>query len=124
MNKKIYIVLMVIAIIILSFMIVRKVANQSGDKVSNLDKYKNTYIGDNSKVSNILELLPYSEYKKSISLQTVSEPYGLTVTYNMNGSREIMKINSDKLFELIKNLGEITYIFNNQQVKVQRNEVY
>lgn len=127
MNKKIFLVVFVIVIIVVSLIILRKEINENKIQLSNADNlsnYQGTYIGDNSSVNNILLLLPYSENKKNISLQTSTEPYGLTVTYNMDGNKEMMKYNSDKLFELIKNLGEITYIFNNQQVKIERNENY
>lgn len=127
MNKKIYLVLIAIVIIILSLMILRKEINENKSQVTKADdlsNYQGTYIGDNVSVNNILALLPYSENKKKISLQTSTEPYGLTVNYNMDGNKEMMRYNSDKLFELIKNLGEITYIFNNLQVKIERNENY
>ncbi len=57
--------------------------------------YKTEFIGDNSAVINLVQLLPYSEYYEGTSLQTEKEPYGLTVDYDFykNG------IKTDKEFK-------------------------
>lgn len=123
MNKKLFILLIVIITLILSLFIFRKELCEETYIKKELSDYQNTYIGDNSNVNNILLLLPYAEFKGKINLQTTVEPYGLTVEYNMDGDKDKMKYNSEKLFELIQNVGTITYKFNNQEVTVNREEV-
>ena len=44
-------------------------------KSDSLLNYKNSYIGDNSAVGNILSLLPVNLQDYTFSLQTASEPY-------------------------------------------------
>lgn len=44
-------------------------------------KYKDSYIGDNSAVSNIVYNLPGSSYNTKIELQTANEPYELNLSY-------------------------------------------
>lgn len=43
--------------------------------------YKDSYVGDNSAVSNIIKNLPGNLYYKEMSLQTDSEPYEITIKY-------------------------------------------
>ncbi len=46
-------------------------------------KLKIPYIGDHSKVGRILGSLPLAQYSTGLELHTKSEPYGLTVDYDM-----------------------------------------
>lgn len=123
MKKKLFILLIVAITLILSLFIFRKELHEETYTKKELSDYQNTYIGDNSSVNNILLLLPYAEFKGKINLQTTEQPYGLTVEYNMDGDKDKMKYNSEKLFELIQNVGTITYKFNNQEVTVNREGV-
>lgn len=49
-----------------------------------LFKYKTAYVGDNSKVANLINNLPYASSRREISLQTQTAPYGITVNYDLN----------------------------------------
>ncbi|SFH15008.1 protein of unknown function [Desulfotomaculum arcticum] len=80
-------------------------------------QYKSPYIGDASNVSNLLNELPFGEYKNKISLDTEKEPYGLSADYDLTQFHEsdmdfIYKTilrNSAVLFSLIENLDTIRY---------------
>ena len=99
-----------------------KVLNKK--EITNIDKlsqYEDTYIGNNSSVNAILELLPFSKYKQKIELQTTIKPYELTIYYNMNEKTNALEYNNMVLFSLINNLDTIHYIFvNDQEVTVTR----
>ena len=75
-----------------------------------LFKYKNTYVGDNSKVVTIIDNLPYANLRGEVSLQTTAAPYGITVNYHFDGVNEdvqqikwILSNNAAAMFALIDN---------------------
>lgn len=76
-----------------------------GRQSDNLLNYKNSYIGDNSAVGNILSLLPVNLQDYTFSLQTTSEPYELTVNYsNTKLTEDDLNYSADILFTLIQNV--------------------
>jgi len=92
------------------------------DDISLLEQYSNTYLGDNSKVSEILNLLPYNNYISGMELSTVEAPYGITVNYsNINVSLDDLQFNSLALFTLIQNLDSIKYNIQNGEKIVTLN---
>ena len=87
-------------------------------ELSELLTYKNSYVGDNSAVSNIIWRLPAHEYLDGFELQTSQEPYEITINYKkfdkkmvkleddsmLNASlTEILKGNAIIILSLIKN---------------------
>ncbi|WP_228275784.1 DUF4825 domain-containing protein [Gracilibacillus oryzae] len=81
-------------------------------------QYKNSYVGDNSAVGNIVNELAHSKELNQISLQTKTEPYGITLEYNDIDAEQVeeeMKhmviSNATFLFALIKNADWITFQF-------------
>ena len=90
------------------------------------EEYKGTYIGDNSKVRAIVDMIQYSKYVEQIELKTNNEPYGLKIKYNvLQLEKEDLEFNSIVLFSLIQNLDYIDYVFISDKdytVTVQRNE--
>lgn len=85
---------------------------------------KDSYVGDNSKVGNIIANLPANEYSKGFELQTEKKPYGINVKYNNFGNMEVkfqdgtlisdsfgqvIKKNAMVLFSLVKNVDVITF---------------
>ncbi|MCW3490470.1 M56 family metallopeptidase [Dethiobacter alkaliphilus] len=91
-------------------------------------RQRTPYVGDNSKVSNLIGALPLAKYRQSLSLQTKETPYGVTVYYNFERSGlskddidEILYYNAAVMFALIDNvdvivfnvhgLGEVSYQF-------------
>lgn len=90
----------------------------TGYNAETLLKYKTAYVGDNSKVVNLINNLPYAELRREVSLQTKSTPYGVTVNYDLNGAAvdsQQMKTafhdNAVIMFALIGNVDVITFNF-------------
>ena len=49
--------------------------------MTELLNYKGSFVGDNSAVGHIIELLPAHEYLDGFELQTSQEPYEVTINY-------------------------------------------
>ena len=58
--------------------------------------YKNSYVGDNSAVSNIISRLPAHEYLDGFELQTSQEPYEITINYK-NFDKKMVKLEDDSM---------------------------
>ena len=86
--------------------------------------YKDSYVGDNSAIGNIINLLPAHEYLDGFELQTMQEPYTITINYkDFNGMTiksnngktqkasldQILQGNSMVIFSLIKNAEIINF---------------
>lgn len=90
---------------------------------SQLSEFENTYIGNNTDVNNIVDLLPYADKKEEIELLTSQHPYTLTIKYNMSSSKELLEYNTYKLFNLISNADKIVYKLYNGDISINRNEI-
>ena len=73
-------------------------------------------MGDNSRVVNLINNLPYADLRGEVSLQTQSTPYGVTVDYNFSNvnldSQQIksaFRNNAVVMFALIDNVDVITF---------------
>ena len=89
--------------------------NDEGYKNYDLSQCKTDYVGD---APNVVNIVSHQEYPKeysydSIEIQSETEPFGLTVF--LKGDSSIAKIedrlqsNANITFDLIGNLGTITY---------------
>jgi bla regulator protein BlaR1 len=83
---------------------------------STLIKYKTDYVGDNSKVVNLIDQLPLASSRKEVSLQTGTAPYGITIHYDFRNAgvdqqriKRNLRDNAAVMFALIKNVDMITY---------------
>lgn len=84
-----------------------------------IEKYKTSYIGNHTRVGNIISLLPLpdSNFRQQyMSMVTSSKPYKLTVYYEggaIGNSKinSIMQSNALVLFYMIDNLDEVTFAF-------------
>lgn len=91
--------------------------------VSELLKYKDSYVGDNSAVGNILAKLEGGQYIRQFSLQTQNQPYGIEVYYGIreavdskvfdqyfseDKAKEVFLNTSTTLFALVKNVDDVT----------------
>ncbi len=101
-------------------------------KVNGLDygkiyEYKTLYVGDASKVGNLISNLYYREYRNGMSLQTVAKPYGITVNYlvkdgelakkdEINPTYKMLK-NAAMMFCLIDNVDEINFSFQDGELE-------
>ncbi len=80
-------------------------------------EHRTPYVGNNSKVVNIISLLPLSSWRQEVSLQTEAAPYGITVNYDFRQTeltrdqvKGTLRSNAVIMFALIENVESITYI--------------
>ena len=125
-NKKFEIIVLLILCVIFT------ACGKSQNSNKNTYEYKTKYVGDNSKVMNILSNLKYPKETSYNSVQILSEkePYGILVKLNINSGKipeknEFLK-NSAVLFALIENLSFVKYVNvsdNKVVAEFTRNEV-
>ena len=125
-NKKFEIIVLLILCVIFT------ACGKSQNSEKNIYEYKTKYVGDNSKVINILSNLKYPKETSYNSVQILSEkePYGILVKLNINSGKipeknEFLK-NSAVLFALIENLSFVKYVNvsdNKVVAEFTRNEV-
>ncbi|MBU5427673.1 DUF4825 domain-containing protein [Tissierella pigra] len=104
--------------------------NKDISKIDDLYKLKGTYIGDNSKVSNIINFLDFPEelIPVGIELFTKEEPYGLQINFKSSvetrskyiatSSDHIWRSQSLILFSLIDNLDYIKYAIDGEDMNI------
>ena len=102
-------------IVLLILCVISTACGKSQNSNKNIYGYKTKYVGDNSKVINILSNLKYPEEISYNSVQILSEKefYGILVKLNINSGKipeknEFLK-NSAVLFALIENLSFVKY---------------
>lgn len=125
----------------------KKVNNISDINMEELKKYKDSYVGDNSAVINILANLPLNTYVSELSLKTDRKPYEITVNYKESPAlglddynsfwkdknpNEILEKNAALMFSLIKNtdviefkvdnIGEKSYKYTREALKEKYGE--
>ena len=125
-NKKFEIIVLLILCVIFT------ACDKSQNSNKNIYEYKTKYVGDNSKVINILSNLKYPKEASYNSVQILSEkePYGILVKLNINSRKipeknEFLK-NSAVLFALIENLSFVKYedVSNNKIIaEFTRDEI-
>ncbi|MGG7142679.1 DUF4825 domain-containing protein [Clostridium nigeriense] len=59
----------------------KETTNESKANLTTVLKYKDSYVGDNSAVTNIVNNLPANIYNEGIELQATSKPYEITIHY-------------------------------------------
>ncbi|AFM39958.1 hypothetical protein Desaci_0912 [Desulfosporosinus acidiphilus SJ4] len=101
-----------------------RTSDQLGGYAEKLYQYHGTYTGNNSNVGAIVHALNYTDLPiKSFELKTDSEPYGITVNYQVDSRanyrfREDIETawnkNAAVMFSLIPNAGEISLRLNDQ----------
>ena len=111
-------------------LIVLSGCSQNADSKADIFQYKNSYVGDNSAVGNIVSQLAYSNELKQISLHTKEQPYGITLEYNditaKNADKEIKETviaNATYLFALIQNVDWVTFKFPANEFTVTKTEI-
>lgn len=99
-------------------------SQQIDNPFDELLSYKASYIGDASAVGSIIRALPGSDCHNGIELQTESEPYGLTIRYDVTSpewetinQQNLVMYNSAALFALVDNVSSITYSFEGEKVE-------
>lgn len=97
MQKKFYILILIIAVSTMlmgcksSFteLDTQNIQDISQVNLDELFKYKNSYVGDNSAIGNIISNLPANTYIYEFSLKTDQKPYGVVIKYNSNREENI-----------------------------------
>ncbi|RDW17088.1 DUF4825 domain-containing protein [Oceanobacillus chungangensis] len=80
-------------------------------------QYKDSYVGDNSAVGNIVSQLPEGKHLNGFELKTNEEPYGIILNYQGIATGDYKKIainNATFIFTLIHNVEWVTFNFNNE----------
>ncbi|SFE75790.1 DUF4825 domain-containing protein [Alteribacillus iranensis] len=108
-------------------------STQEANMKEDIFSYDSSVLGDNSAVAAILNHLKHSESLRDISLQTKSEPYGLTVTYEGIDATLLEKeytetaiYNATFLFALVDNADWMTFVFENEKehtLRVTKDEL-
>ena len=103
-------------------------SNESKISVDKLLEYKNSYVGNNSAVGNIISNLPANIYNRKFELQTKSKPYEINIYYKDFEDTyvkfeddtsitipfsEAIKKNAMILLSLVKNIDIINFNFDN-----------
>jgi hypothetical protein len=103
-------------------------SNESNVNVNKLLEYKNSYVGNNSAVGNIISNLPANTYVRGFELQTKSKPYEININYKdfeniyvkfeNDTSTTIsfphaIKQNAMIIFSLVKNADIVNFNFDN-----------
>lgn len=111
--------------------------------INNVINYKDSYVGNNNAVINILYNSPGGVFVKHVSLQTRTTPYGIVVNYGLKqGSslkqedlnkyfegdrvKRIFLNNATTLFILVKNVDIVTFNLassNNQSFSISRKDL-
>lgn len=84
--------------------------NFNTSNVDSILKYKNSFVGDNVAVSQIISLLPMGEYKDSVGLDTDELPYKIEIEYRKQviskykDFKNISENNALIIFALINNV--------------------
>lgn len=116
------------------------IGNKPSYDLSKVLMYKNSYVGDNSAVSNILNNLPANEYLNGIELKTQSEPYGIIANYKISNKKidlifedkitkklsqeDVLLYNAVIILALVQNANYIEYKFDNGEgIKYERSDL-
>ena len=118
-------------IMILSMFVLLFVTGCSSKKdEEDIFQHDGTYIGDNSTVVEIIGKLKHGEDFEKLALETTTEPYGMTITYNEFDATMIDKeyketaiYNATFLLVLIENAEWIAFDFENGDYKITRDEL-
>ena len=113
------ILLLVVVVVVLRFSSPTKTTDTfsqdiNGYNAEKLYEYKTLYLGDASKVGNLVSNLPFAQYKRGISLQTDSQPYEVTVNYKIkpgelsNVNQQLAK-NAAVVFSLVQNVEGVIF---------------
>ena len=90
--------------------------NANNNYVS-LNKYQNSYIGDNSTVGNIINNIYSGNYMENFSLDTNELPYGVTINYKEGDYVDVYKhLEQDALilFKLVQNIDYVEFKINDK----------
>lgn len=89
--------------------------------------FKDSYVGDNSAVGNIVSKLQGAEHLEGYELKTKEKPYGIVLNYDWSDSEKNYKktaiYNATFLFALVQNADWILFHFDNQEYKITKENL-
>ncbi|ARF17841.1 DUF4825 domain-containing protein [Sporosarcina ureae] len=95
-----------------------------------LFEYKGSFIGDNSAVIHIIEQLRNAEQFEEVSLETKTEPYGMTIQYEYMDAaveeseyKETAVYNASYLFALIDNAQWVVFNFGDNTYTISKSNL-
>ncbi|ENH96745.1 hypothetical protein J416_09044 [Gracilibacillus halophilus YIM-C55.5] len=90
-------------------------------------KYKDSFVGDNSAVGNIVRQLQGAEHFQDFELKTKDKPYGVILNYDWLNSEQKYKEaaihNATFIFALVQNVDWITFNFDDQEYKITKENL-
>ncbi|MGG7621234.1 DUF4825 domain-containing protein [Bacillus coreaensis] len=90
-------------------------------------QFKDSFVGDNSAVGNIVNQLPGAEHLKHYELKTDVEPYGITLNYNgLNSEQEYQETviyNATFLIALVQNVDWITVHSDKREFTITKENI-
>lgn len=99
----------------------------SGCNANEVDKgvfeYKNSYVGDNSAVGNIIDNLREDDSIEGFQLITTDKPYGIIVNYDGLEDEKVAVYYATYLFTLVVNVEWITIHFNDADITITRDDL-
>ncbi|MCM3237372.1 DUF4825 domain-containing protein [Heyndrickxia oleronia] len=111
----------------LSLVVVLLIGCSTNKDHEGIFQFKDSYVGDNSAVGNIVKQLQSGDSLKEIELKTKEKPYGMILNYNWLESeqkyKETVINNATYLFALVKNVDWISFHFNNREYKITKEEI-
>ena len=100
--------------------------NTNNEK-EDLYKFKDSFVGDNSAVGNIVNQLQGAEHFKGFELKTKEKPYGIILNYDWSDLEQNYKktavFNATFLFTLVQNLEWVNFNFANQEYKITKENL-
>lgn len=85
-------------------------------------QYKDSFVGDNSAVINIVNQLLAAEHFNGIELKTKEEPFGIIVKYELFDKETVIN-NATYLFTLIQNVNWITFNSDMDDYSISREDL-
>ncbi|AMQ07433.1 DUF4825 domain-containing protein [Sporosarcina psychrophila] len=111
--------------LLLAILIVSGCNTKNGEE--DIFKFKDSYVGDNSAIGNIVNQLQGTEHFKGFELKTNEKPYGIILNYDWSESEQNYKktaiYNATFLFALVQNVDWITFNFGNQEYKITKENL-
>ncbi|AXI09974.1 DUF4825 domain-containing protein [Oceanobacillus zhaokaii] len=115
-----------IFMLLLLIMLLLNGCNSIDTNDEDIFQYKDSHVGDNSAVGNIVSQLPEGEYVNGFELQTNEEPYGIILNYQdieTGDYKETAINNAAFLFTLIHNVEWVTFIFDKEELTVTKEKL-
>lgn len=101
----------------------------AGSGQTDIFQYKDSYVGDNGAVGNIVDRLPGSADFQGMELKTAEEPYGIILRYAPDEElseaevKERVLYNASFLFALVKNADWVEVVYGEQPFEVTRESL-